>query len=203
MKTNPDQSKCRRSLRPALGCGLWLLALGAHGQVTIGAPPPAVPGETCQLSLSEPDIDYGGLTRGRMQEHGAQAYSLGKRRLMLNVNCRTPVRIGIRLQAPAAGQDYAFGSLGRVGVRLERAQLDGHSVMVGTADTPGTLPAAYGPSAPLTPGRVVVPVQGGGLVTGSRFSANIEVDPFLPQDAARVRNRTPFETNGTFEVIWE
>jgi len=167
----------------------------------------AIPAENCQLSVSEPDLDYGPMTRYRLEEGGnAQDLSLGKRRMTINVSCQVEAKIGVRFRGSSVGADYVFGTAGgkqgKVTLTLVDSQLDGRRVLVGAADAAGMVPAAPASSARFMPGQVLVPVEGGQPVSGKQFSAAVEIDPSVPKDAARVRSRTSLETHGTFEVIW-
>ena len=163
------------------------------------APPP----ENCQLVVSEADMNYGAMTRYRLEQgtHG-QEMSLGKRRIALSVSCRTPVRLAVRFRGPSAGADFLFGRQGKVVMRLVEPRLDGRNVLVGTAQGAGMMPVAPSSGARFMPDQAIVPVEGGQPAVGTQFSATVEIDPMLPQEAARVRNRTPLELDGTFEVLW-
>lgn len=169
-------------------------------------PTMVAPPENCQLSVSEADLDYGATTRYGLQrgvgDGNDQGLSLGKRRVTLNVSCRTPARIGLRFRGPSVGAEYQFGSQGRVALRLMEPRLDGRSILVGTASAAGLMPVAPANAVRFAPGQVIVPVENGKAVPGERFSAVVEIDPVLPESATHVRNRTAVETQGTFEVEW-
>lgn len=189
----------------------WLtMASGiAYGQVPVPGVPgsgsiiPAPPPENCQLMVSEADMDYGAMTRYRLEQgNNGQEMSLGKRRMALSVSCRTPVRLAVRFRGPAVGADYMLGRQGKVVMRLVEPRLDGRNVLVGTAQGAGMMPVAPASAARFLPDQAIVPVESGQPAVGSQFSATIEIDPLLPQGAARVRNRTPLELDGTFEVLW-
>ncbi len=170
------------------------------GATTTSIAPPA---ENCQLVVSEPDMNYGAVTRYRLEQGvNGQEMSLGKRRITLSVSCRTPVRLAVRFRGPSAGADYLFGQQGKVVMRLVEPRLDGRNVLVGAAQGAGMMPAAPASAARFLPDQAIVPVEGGQPAVGTQFSATIEVDPLLPQEAARVRNRTSLELDGSFEVLW-
>lgn len=199
-------------MKTALGliAAIAALANAAHAQApgprapVTHAPVPAVPAENCQLVLSETDINYGAMTRYGLEPSGGgtQDLALAQRRVTLNVSCRAPAAIGLRFRGPSAGADYLFGRQGKVVMHLSEPRLDGRTVLVGTATAAGMLPAAPASGARFMPGQVIVPVEAGKPATGSQFSAVVDITPSLSRDAARVRNRTPMETEGTFEVVW-
>jgi len=197
----------RRGVKCWCWCGLLLpvIALAQAPVPTVhGAPSPEPPPvQDCQIIVSEPELDYGAVTRYALREDPASHnLLLGKRQVILNVSCVSAVKIGVSFRGPSVGADYLFGTQGRVVMRVIDAQLDGRSVNLGSANVAGMMPVSSAASVQFVPGQVVVPVENGQPATGTRFSTTVEMDPSLPIDAARVRGRSTVETVGTFEVVW-
>lgn len=168
-----------------------------------GAPMSAAPPENCQIVLSEADMNYGATTRYGLESSGnARELALDVRRINLSVSCREPVMIGVRFRGPSAGADYLFGKQGKVTMQATNPRLDGRNVLVGSANAAGMQPITPADRARFMPGEVIVPVEGGKPAVGKQFATVVEITPSLPADAARVRNRTPMETAGAFEVVW-
>ena len=198
----------RRGVKRGFWCGILLpvmaLAQAPHAPTVYGTasaePPPA---ENCQIIVSEPELNYGAVTRYALREApGSNNLLLGKRQVTLNVSCVNAVKIGVSFRGPSVGADYLFGTQGRVVIRVIDAQLDGRSVNLGSANVAGMMPVSSAAAVQFVPGQVVVPVENGQPATGTRFSATVEMDPSLPMDAAHVQGRSTMETVGTFEVLW-
>lgn len=167
----------------------------------------APPAERCQLMLSEGGLEYGAMTRYRLESsNGGTELSLGKRRMTMNVTCSKASMLGIVFRAPSAGGDYVFGNVGgksgKVALLMSEAQIDGQPVQLGNATAAGTLPATLGSSARFMPGQAIVPVIDGRPAQGMRFSATVEIDPSVPRGNSQVASPTPLQSNGAFEVLW-
>lgn len=169
-----------------------------------GAPLSTAPPENCQIVLSEADMNYGATTRYGLESSSGNAreLTLDVRRINLSVSCREPAMIGVRFRGPSMGADYLFGKQGKVTMQATNPRLDGRNVLVGSANAAGMQPMSPADRARFMPGEVIVPVEGGKPAVGKQFAAIVEITPSMPPDAARVRNRTPMETTGAFEVVW-
>lgn len=206
MKRNDNLRSFGRSALVALA----FQAGGAYGQapsqVSGAARAPmtvAPPAERCQLMISESDIDYGSITRYRLESGGnAAELSLGKRRMMLNVTCSSASLLGMVFRGPSSGADYVFGKSGKVTMQLSEAQVDGRPVQVGNAGAAGTMPVSPAATARFMPGQVIVPVIDGKPAQGTRFSAAVEVEPVVPRGSSQVTSPTTLELNGAFQVLW-
>lgn len=150
--------------------------------------------ENCRLSLSQPRIDYGAIRREARVE-GA-SFALGPRRVSLNVVCVEPVPMGLRFIGAADGQGFQFGRQGRFHLSLQHAQVDGHAIGWAAAHLPGE-PA----SGQLLPGQTLLARLGGMPMVGRRLTAQLEIDAELPAHALDVRDETPLEGQGSFELI--
>lgn len=150
---------------------------------------PAVAG-SCRLFLSQSLIDYGHL---RLSERSA---SVGKRMARLNVVCPENSVIALRFQGGVGdGQGYRFGQQGLFSLTLHHPQLDGRPVELAQlhnhADRGGQL----------RPGQALVVLAGGLPARGRTFSAQVQVDTWLPGAAIAVRDRTTLEGSGRFELV--
>ncbi len=145
--------------------------------------------ENCQLSVSQPYIDYGVIRREALVE--SRSIALGTRRVHLNVLCAEPAAIALRFTGVADGQGYRFGRHGRFSLTLKHAQVDGRAVEWAQAHLPGK---AF--DGQLLPGQVLV-----ARAAGKRLTAQVEVDTDLPANALQVSNQVVLEGRGSFELV--
>ena len=151
---------------------------------------------TCQLALSQPRVDYGVLRLGQLLDGHAGAQSLGRRTVLLNVVCVDPAPMALRFSGlPAGGLGFRFGGDGAFALNIRRARVDGRSVDL-VAD--GAQAIAAGER--LMPGQVLIARAAGVPVAGRRLSAELEIDPYLPQGAFSVRRETTLQ--GQVQVEW-
>lgn len=145
--------------------------------------------ENCQLSVSQPRIDYGVIRREAFVE--SPLVELGTRTLHLNVVCAEPSAMALRFIGVADGQGFRFGHTGRFRLSLKHAQMDGRAVDWEMAQRPGETA-----SGQLLPGQVLV-----ARTAGKRLTAQVDIDTDLPSDALHVRNETRLEGQGSFELL--
>ena len=153
----------------------------------------------CRLSLSQPRVDYGVLRRTELLDDGirSQPIMLGKRTLQLSVVCAQPGAVALRFTGvPAGAQGYRFGRQGSFTLALKHAQVDGRAVELSTLLSTDT--STHGL---LLPGHVLIAKTSGMPLTGTRFSAQVQIDTYLPHDAFSVRQETVFEGQGHFEWL--
>ncbi|KAF1029075.1 MAG: hypothetical protein GAK37_01913 [Pseudomonas sp.] len=145
--------------------------------------------DTCQISLSQPRLDYGHL------RHGEQ--TLGTRTLHLSIVCAEPSAMALRFNGVAAdARGFRFGRQGHFRLSLQQARIDGQPVEWMSAPLPGALA-----TAPLVPGQTLVASASGRPVTGRRLTAQVEVSAEVPPEAFAVRRETLLEGLGVFERV--
>lgn len=164
-----------KSVGFALFCVVWM-AEGAQAQ-------------NCRVSVSQPRVDYGVISREALVE--PLSIALSTRRVQLNVLCEEPSVIALRFTGAANGQGFRFGRQGRFNLTLKHALMDGRAVEWTQAHLP-----AETASGQLLPGQVLV-ARG----AGQRLSAQVEIDTNLPADALHVRNQAVLEGQGSFELV--
>lgn len=177
--------------RLCLGVSLLLFMLA------IAAPDASA--NDCRLSLSQPRVDYGVLRRTELLDEGirSQPIILGRRTLQLSVVCAEPGAVALRFTGVAAGtQGYRFGRQGSFTLALKHAQVDGRAVELSSAQSTDMPTSGH-----LLPGHVLIAKASGLPLTGTRFSALVEIDTYLPPDAFSVRRETVFEGQGHFEWL--
>jgi len=185
----PNESVQHTLRRLCLGVSLlFMLAIAA----------PEASANDCRLSLSQPRVDYGVLRRAELGEPlASQPIILGRRTLQLSVVCAEPGAVALRFTGvPAGTQGYRFGRQGSFTLALKHAQVDGRAVELSTSQFTETATSGH-----LLPGHVLIAKAGGLPLTGTRFSAQVQVDTYLPPDAFSVRRETVFEGQGHFEWL--
>ena len=187
----PNESVQYTLRRLCLGVSLLLFML------VIAAP--GASANDCRLSLSQPRVDYGVLRRTELLDEGvrSQPIILGRRTLQLSVVCAQPGAVAMRFTGvPAGTQGFRFGRQGSFTLALRHAQVDGRAVELNSAQSTDMSTTGL-----LLPGHVLIAKASGLPLTGTRFSALVEIDTYLPPDAFSVRRETVFEGQGHFEWL--
>ncbi|MBV6751267.1 hypothetical protein KV580_13215 [Pseudomonas chlororaphis] len=144
-------------------------------------------------------MELGALRPGGLSQVAGQTdLFLGTRRLSLNIACPWPTSMVLRFDAAAAGpQAFRFDRQGRFTVGLSNARLDGKPVTLAAAQRPTDAAASH----LMVPGQSLVLLARDLPAKGRFFSAQVEIDTHLPVSATRVRDETPVEGGGRFELL--
>ncbi|POF40694.1 hypothetical protein B0D71_19680 [Pseudomonas laurylsulfativorans] len=157
--------------------------------------------DDCQLTLSQPVLDYGVMNRAIRAQVPAER-TLGERRLSLNLNCPHPTDMTLFYRAMAAtAERFRFTEHGSYAVRMGDAVLDGQPVDLGLISSVGQLPEQTASSLPWRPQQAIVPVRGGMAVRGQSLSAQLELTAWTPENALQVRDAVVWETTGLFDAV--
>lgn len=188
-------------------CGRWLVALligvtGASAADPIMPPglesnPTSTlpPDKHCSLSVSNPVVDYGMMSRWQMEDMGASKVSPGKRSLMVNVVC--PYSRTMILRIVGEGSELGglrYGEHGTTRLRLLDAQLDGNIVELRTITPAGVITESGGHILALNAGQRLAPVMQGKLAEGKTLTVQMEIQPVLAEEDARVGSLQRSET---------
>ena len=167
--------------------------------------PAILPVDTrCTLSLGSGVIDYGSQSRWQLQNASTAFNSLtfGKRTLPLGVVCpyTQHMRLTLRGERGPNG-NLLFGKRGNLTIRIFDAQMDGSSVRLAQTSSDGILSAAITDSLTLQPGQSFAPITNGNLAQGKVFTANLEIEPVLPEAEARVSAHQTSQATITLELM--
>ncbi|MGP0955598.1 fimbrial protein [Serratia sp. CY68758] len=188
-------------------CGRWLLALlmgvaGASAADPImppgqeSSPMPTLPPDTrCSLSVSNPVVDYGMMSRWQMEDMGAGNVSPGTRTLMVSVVCPYSRTMILRVEGEASELGgLRYGERGATRLRLLDAQLDGNAVELRAITPAGVITDSGGHILALNAGQRLAPVMQGRLAEGKALTVRLEIQPVLAEGDARVGSRQRSET---------
>ncbi|MBV7572909.1 DUF1120 domain-containing protein [Pseudomonas sp. PDM32] len=157
--------------------------------------------DDCQLSLSQPVLDFGLMNRA-IRLDTTPVRSLGERRLSLNLICSAPTDMSLFYRAMAAtAERYHFAERGSYEVSVRDAVLDGQPVDLGLIASAGTSPVHTASSVIWRPEHGIVPVTSGLAVQGRSFSVQVEVTAWVQEQAMQVRDAVIWETSGVFDAI--
>ncbi len=157
--------------------------------------------DECQLTLSQPVLDYGSMNRA-VRANTAAEQPLGERRLSLNLNCPQPTDMTLFYRAMAAtAERFRFTEHGSYAVRMGDAVLDGQPVDLGLISAVGQVPEEATSSLLWRPQQAIVPVRGGVAVQGKSLSAQLELTAWAQEKALQVRDAVVWETTGLFDAV--
>lgn len=195
-------------------CGRLLLVLlmgacGASATPSIALPgldvsemPPLPPDTRCSLSVSNPVVDYGTMSRWQLEEIAGGSVSPGTRSLALSVVC--PYTRAMKLQVQGENSEQGgvrYGERGYARLRLLDAQLDGNAVELQTLTPTGDITERGGRTLVLNAGEQLAPVVQGRFAEGKIMTVRLEVQPVLAEGDARVSSRQHSEAMLTLTLI--
>jgi hypothetical protein len=157
--------------------------------------------DECQLTLSQPVVDYG-LTNRAIRADASAERTLGERRLSLNLSCTQPTDMTLFYRAMAAtAERFRFAERGSYAVRMGDAVLDGQPVSLGLISAVGQVPDETASSLLWRPQQAIVPVRGGVAVQGQNLSAQLELSAWAQEKALQVRDAVVWETTGLLDAV--
>jgi hypothetical protein len=164
----------------------------------IGALGTAQAQDDCQLTISEPLLDFGLMNRTAQKDSAPQRW-LGERRLSVHFNCPQPTDMSLFYRALAAGsQRLRFTEHGSYEIQAGDGVLDGQAVELGLLPANGQPPVLNGAVLNWRADHGIAPVQNGSALTGRRFSLQLTVGAWADVGATHVRDATTWEAYGTF-----
>lgn len=157
--------------------------------------------DECQLTLSQPVLDYGVMNRS-IRAHAPAERTLGERRLSLTLNCPQPTDMTLFYRAMSAtAERFRFAEHGSYAVRMGDAVLDGQPVDLGQISAVGQVPEEIASSLLWRPQQAIVPVRGGVAVQGQSLSAQLELTAWAPEKALQIRDAVVWETTGLLDAV--
>ncbi|HGM4923502.1 TPA: fimbrial protein [Serratia marcescens] len=156
---------------------------------------PILPPDTrCRLSVSNPVVDYGLMSRWQLEDIGAGRVSPGTRSLTVSVVCPYSQTMSLRVEGEDREGGLRYGEHGTTRLRLLDAQLDGNAVELRTVTPAGVITESGGQRLVLKAGQRLAPVMQGRLAEGKTLTARLDIQPVLAEDDARVSSRQRSET---------
>ncbi|MGR7043433.1 fimbrial protein [Klebsiella aerogenes] len=157
----------------------------------------------CRLSVGNQTIDYGNLSRWQLEEFkGGQQVSPGKRSTSLSVVCPYSQVMSLAVRGDkAANGELRYGGEGYLSIRLSDVQLDGQTVQLVETTPEGVRRGTPAEELKLAPGKYFSVLSNNQLARGKMLSARMEIEPMLPEHAARVSARQLNESSLTLELM--
>ncbi len=192
----------------ATGLALRLLLCTLMLAASVTAQARIDPLKRCTMTLSPAMIDYGqllpqqatplplGLARrpGLIRPAGL---ALPTRTLFLNLVCPQPINLTILFHAHSRDPyQFDFGGAGGYTLRVHDVRVDELPADIGLVSVPGEPPSRIAEVMEWLPEHAWVPVRAGLQVSGSRLSAQIDVQTWLTADLGAVRDAQVWETEG-------
>ena len=163
---------------------------------------PSVPPQTqCVISVSNNNIHYGQLSRWQLEKASTASNLLtpGKRAVSATISCPVPQIIRVRLRGDATvSESFRYGDKGVLSIRLINAWRDGQTFTPDYIASGEQRTVTSPPPLKIRPGDIVT--SGGGNPVRS-LTLQFDIEPHLPESAARVSART--ETEGRFVLTLE
>lgn len=190
-------------------CVRWLLVLlmgvtgGSAGITPLGSEVSEMPPDTrCSLSVSNPVVDYGVMSRWQLEEVASGSVSPGTRSLTLSVVCPYTRVMKLRVQGEGSEQGgLRYGERGATRLRLLDAQLDGNAVGLRVLTPAGVIRESGGQTVALNAGQQLAPIVQGRLAEGKTLTARLEIQPVLAEEDARPSSRQRSETMLTLTLV--
>jgi len=157
---------------------------------------PILPPDTrCSLSVSNPVVDYGMMSRWQLEEVGVGNVSPGTRSLTVSVVCPYSRTMSLRVEGEESGRGgLRYGDRGTTHLRLLDVQLDGNAAELRKVEPTGDNTGSGGHMLELNAGQRWVPVIHGRVAEGKTLTARLEIRPVLTEEDARVNSRQRSET---------
>ncbi|MGD9426011.1 hypothetical protein ACLHDD_12880 [Pantoea sp. NSTU24] len=157
----------------------------------------------CTIQLSEPQIDYGEMTRGELLSRPGNILSAAElrigdeREIGLSVICDRPTPMALTFSGPAKdNESYLFGEQGRATLTLHDVTLDDQPVMIDSAGGQAAKMA-------FTDNHPMRFLKAGQRAAGTTLRANVTVVTWLSSPATRVSEQQQWQLNGRFLVSSE
>ncbi len=166
------------------------------------------PLKRCTMTLSPALIDYGQLVPlqattlplGLARRPGLTrpaGMALPTRTLFLNLVCPQPINLTMLFHAHSRDPyQFDFGGAGGYTLRVHDVRVDELPADIGLVAVPGEPPSRIAEVMEWSPEHAWVPVRVGRQISGSRLSAQIDVQTWLTADLGAVRDAQVWETQG-------
>ncbi|MGP3121104.1 hypothetical protein ACTVOR_14800 [Serratia nevei] len=156
----------------------------------------------CDISVSNPNIDYGVMTPWKLDNIGNGNLSLGTRIITLNITC--PYARGMKLLIHGNSVNhnrFRYGNQGILYIRILDAQLDGYPVELLALTQKASSLQDTAPITNVDVGQLLTPTTQGKLVDGKVFTIRAEVQPVLEVGNYHITSPQRNETIITFSLV--
>lgn len=161
--------------------------------------------EDCQITLSQPIVDYKQLKRDDIVTSQQSWHKLPEREVTVNVFCPDKQKLAVLLQGNAGEKGrFRFGQNGGVAVKIDDMNVDGKSYTVGkTVDQLNFTPESGSPSPfYLRNDEAVVAVENNQAVTGQQMTFTATIFPVLNESAhSNNADQTTLESDLSWKIL--
>ncbi|ABY97042.1 TPA: DUF1120 domain-containing protein [Pseudomonas putida] len=138
----------------------------------------AAAAQGCQITLGQPQIDYGKVNKTQLQKQGNR-YLLGERHLQMTVQCSRDTDMVLSYLADGINGDvFGFAERGQYSLLLSDARLDGRPVALGAASARSPW-QMKGDKVHWLPAMQLAPLEANVPLQGTTFTARLTVDAWL------------------------
>lgn len=152
----------------------------------------------CEILLSDPQISYAPVTRGKLLTRAENGFAADELRtgeaqdVDIAVQCDAPAALALQFVAPAAERaSYRFGAAGRTRLVLHDVFIDDRPAEIVSLGQEASAMA-------FTPGEALTFRQGGDAATGAFLRGKVRVTSWMPGAATRVSEQTRWTLSGSF-----
>ncbi|CCG87340.1 hypothetical protein [Erwinia piriflorinigrans] len=164
--------------------------------------PQRMPDAHCTISVSNPFVDYGVMSRWQMQDLPNRQVTPGIRSTMVNVVCphSRPIKLLVQGEVNETGH-LRYGDRGYTRFRLLDVELDGNAAELRPLSPDGALAEAASEALALASGQRLIAVSSGRVIEGKMLTARLEIQPTLGEENARVSSMHRSESQLTLTLI--
>ncbi|MEG4670387.1 hypothetical protein UXO78_03650 [Enterobacter cloacae] len=161
--------------------------------------------DDCQLTLSQPVVDYHQMRRDSIVTSQQSWNKMPEKDINVSVYCPEKQQMATLLQG-ASGQKgrFQFGQNGGVAIKVSNLTLDGKSYNVGkTTDQVNFTPDTdNGSSLYIRNNEAVVAVENGRVPSGQQMNFTVTIFPVLNDSAFNhISDQTALETDLTWQLL--
>ena len=152
----------------------------------------------CQVTISQPEVNYGKIKRSDMTSTAQQWNALPERTVQLTVWCPQPQKMALFFEGNSGDKGaFVFGDQSAMMVVASQATLDGNAVSLNHTDSHGV----FGINGETRDKQLVkahqglLPVRGDQVMSGQQFSMLLTLKPAMRKSELSVKDSHEMESN--------
>ncbi|MGR5955822.1 hypothetical protein [Enterobacter ludwigii] len=161
--------------------------------------------EECQLSLSQPVVDYHEMRRDTIETTQQDWHKMADRDITVNVFCPQSQQMAVILRGTVGDKGrFLFGQSGGVAVKIDNMTVDGKSYTVGKTVDQLNFTPENGTPTPfyLRNNEAVIALENNQVPSGQQMSFNVTLSPVLNESAfSHLTDQTTLESDLTWSLL--